>query len=198
MTQHRTSDLPVDPLFINRWSPRAFTNDEITEHQLMALLEAARWAPSAYNVQPWRFVFARRGGAGWQAMMDALVPFNQSWAGSASALVVVLSAEQSQSDEGELQPNAWHAFDAGAAWASVALQAHLWGWATHAMGGFDAEAMRRAVRTPEGFTIHAVVAVGRKADASTLPADLQEYEAPSDRRALAETVFEAAMPASQS
>jgi nitroreductase len=198
MSQTRTPDFPIDPVFVERWSPRAFTAEEIPAQQLMVLLEAARWAPSSYNIQPWRFVFARRGGKGWTPILAALNPFNQAWAQHAAALVVVMSAEQSQPSDGEAaQPNAAHAFDAGAAWASLALQARLSGWATHAMGGFDAAKLRQALRAPDGLALHAVVAVGRKADASTLPVDLQEDESPSGRRSLAETVFEGAMPALQ-
>jgi len=164
----------------------------------MAFLEAARWAPSSYNIQPWRFVYARRGGNGWTSILEALNPFNQAWAQHAAVLVVVLSAAEAPASDGEAaRPNPAHAFDAGAAWASLALQAHLSGWATHAMGGFDAAKLRQALRALNGLALHAVIAIGRKADVSTLPVDLQDDESPSGRRALSETVFEGAMPSLQ-
>ena len=87
----RTADYPIDPLFLQRWSPRAFADEAISEHDLLTMLEAGRWAASSYNSQPWRFLYARRGTAHWQKFFDLLVPFNQSWTKDAAALVVALA-----------------------------------------------------------------------------------------------------------
>jgi len=185
MSAPRTPDHPIDPLFTNRWSPRAFAGTALPEHALLSLLEAARWAPSSYNAQPWRFVYARRDTAAWAPIFASLVEFNQGWAQHAAALVVVISAEQAVFPGAEAAvPNASHAFDAGAAWASLAFQATLSGWAAHAMAGFDAEALQSAIGLPEGYVIHAVVAIGRPGDKTALPDYLQPMEQPSGRKPL--------------
>lgn len=188
----RTPAHPIDPLFVRRWSPRALTGAPIAESELLTLLEAARWAPSAYNAQPWRFLYARRDTAAWAPVFGALVPFNQVWAQNAAALVVVLSRTISGPSGPEAQPNRWHAFDAGAAWASLAFQAELSGWAAHAMAGFDAEALRAALAVPTTYDLHAVVAVGRRGDPAALPEPLRAREAPNGRTTLAGIAAEGA------
>jgi len=181
---------PIAPLFTERWSPRAFSDERIDEASLLTLLEAARWSPSASNVQPWRFVYALAGTPEWAPICQALVPFNQAWAGKAAALVVVMSRQTTVAPgQAEAKPNAWHAFDAGAAWASLAFQAHLSGWVTHAMGGFDAEALRAALGAPADVSLHAVVAVGRQGDKAILPEALQAREQPNDRLPLAQVAM---------
>jgi nitroreductase len=180
----RTPDHPIDSLFTRRWSPRALTGEPIAEADLLSLLEAARWAPSAYNAQPWRFLYAHRETADWPAIFDGLVAFNQMWAVRASALVVVLSRSVSGPPGGDPQPNPWHAFDAGAAWASLAFQATLSGWVAHAMAGFDAEKIRANLGVPAAYAIHTVVAIGRQGGKSLLPEPLQAREAPNGRSPL--------------
>lgn len=191
MTDMRQPEYPIDPLFTDRWSPRAFSGESIPEDVLMTLLEAARWAPSSYNAQPWRFVYVRRDTPGWKPVFDTLVEFNQSWAQRAAALVVVVSAKQAVfpgSEESE--PNPSHSFDTGAAWASLAFQATLLGWASHGMAGFDADQLRQAVQVPEGYAIEAVVAIGKRADKAVLPDELQSMEAPNGRLPLAQLAAE--------
>src|SRR4051812_29920955 len=90
MTQ-RTSDHAIDPLFLERWSPRAFDGSEIPDADLMTMFEAARWAPSAFNSQPWRFLYAKRWDANWERFLGLLIPWNQGWAHSASVLIYILS-----------------------------------------------------------------------------------------------------------
>jgi nitroreductase len=182
MSQVRHPDHSIAPIFIERWSPRAFTGELISNETLLALLEAARWAPSGYNVQPWRFIFGRAGTPAWGPIFETLVPFNQEWAQRASALVVLLSATHwVPPGQSEPQPNHTHAFDVGAAWASLAFQAHLAGWQTHGIGGFDREAARRNLGVPPGHELHAVVAIGRRGDKSVLSEALQAREQPNDR-----------------
>ena len=89
--EYRKPEYDVNPVFLNRWSPRAMSGEGISEEDLMSLFEAARWAPSANNNQPWRFVFARRDTPHWQPFLDLLVDLNRAWAFRAAALVVVVS-----------------------------------------------------------------------------------------------------------
>ncbi len=187
----RTADHPINPLFIDRWSPRSFTGEALSHEQVLTLLEAARWAPSASNLQPWRFVYALRGTAHWDGIFQSLVPFNQRWAHSAGALIVVASATTSVS-EGmtEAKPNSWHAFDAGAAWAQIGLQAVHSGLAAHAAGGFDSDKLRAAIELPEDCAIHAVVMVGKRGPREALPEDLAAREEPSGRHPLDTLAFE--------
>jgi nitroreductase len=187
----RQADNPVSPMFLGRWSPRAFTGEPIPLETLLTLFEAARWAPSASNSQPWRFVYARRGTPAWDSFLGFLIPYNQSWAHAASALVVVLSKATSI-PPGKTEPTtSWTAsFDTGAAWASLAFQAHILGWAAHGMGGFDHDAARRVIKAPEEYRLEAVVAIGKRGEPAALPERLQANEKPNARRPLTESVFE--------
>ncbi len=181
----RTSDHPIDPLFLDRHSPRAFTEATLTEAEVLTLLEAARWAPSGSNLQPWRFAYGLRGDAGFAKIAEALVPFNRSWAEKAAALVVVASKTTLERD-GANHPNASHAFDAGAAWMSLALQAHLKGLHVHAMGGFDKVKAAELLNLPENHDLHAVVAIGHKGTPDLLPEVLRPRELPTMRVPLVE------------
>lgn len=187
----RTAQAPVAAPFINRWSPRAFTGKAITNAEMMSLFEAARWAPSTSNTQPWRFVYGLAGSAGFNAIFSTLVPFNQTWAQKASALIAVLSATSSVAPgTTEAKPSPNHAFDTGAAWMSLALQAETMGWRTHAMGGFNADALRTQLGVPEGFAVQCVVAVGEQGARESLPEALQEREVPNGRQTLEAMVAE--------
>lgn len=187
----RTPEHPIAPLFTERWSPRALTGEAMPHETLLSLLEAARWAPSASNIQPWRLVWGHAGTPAFDAILNTLVPFNQGWARNASVLVVVASQTQSTAPgAAEAKANPWHAFDAGAAWAQLALQASLTGWVAHAMGGFDAQALRSALGAPADAALHAVVALGRQGDKATLPEALQARELPSQRLPLAAVAVE--------
>lgn len=105
MSNERIPEHPIEPLFVDRWSPRAFGAEDMAKDDLLSMLEAARWAPSAYNIQPWRFVYALRGDANWQRFVDILNPFNATWAQNASALIVLLSDTQLPDDgSGEAKP----------------------------------------------------------------------------------------------
>ncbi len=187
MTHHvdptRHADHPIAGQFLTRWSPRAFADVAMTEAQVLSVLEAARWAPSASNNQPWRFVWGLRGDAGFAAILEALVPFNRSWAEKAAALVMVASVDQTERD-GVKSDNRWHAFDAGAAWAQMGLQAQAMGLSAHAMGGFDVETAERLLNAPKGLVLQAVVAIGTRGDAASLPEGLQAREHPSLRQPL--------------
>jgi nitroreductase len=192
----RTAAHPIDKLFLERWSPRAFTGEEISEAELSTILEAARWAPSSYNSQPWRFLYARRGSAHWPTFLGLLNEFNQSWAKQAGALLIVVSSSTMLPPGAEKPvPSHSHSFDAGAAWANLALQANLSGWQAHAMVGFDIPRAFASLNVPEGFRVEAAVAIGRRGPASLLPEAIAAREKPNDRKTLAEIAFEGGFPA---
>lgn len=184
----RTPDHPVAPLFVDRWSPRSFTGEPVPDAVLASAFEAARWAPSASNVQPWRFLIARNGDAHWESFVSLLAPRNALWASRASALIVVLS-ELKLERRGAIVDNISHSFDAGAAWTNFAHQALLLGWHTHGIGGFDREAARELLAVPDDFAIETIVALGRQGALDTLHADFHAGESPNTRRPIAETVF---------
>ena len=190
-TDIRAADHAVDPQFLARWSPRAFTAEPIPEVVLMSLFEAARWAPSAFNGQPWRFVYARRETPAWGPLFEALIPYNQAWVERASVLMFIASDRFRRVEGREPAPHPTHSFDAGAAWGYLALQAHLSGWAAHGMAGFDHAKAYDATGLPESdFRIEAAIAVGRATDASVLPESYQAREVPSGRIPVSEFAFE--------
>ncbi len=184
----RRADFPIAGQFLDRWSPRAFTDAQITEPDLLGILEAGRWAPSASNVQPWRFVYSLRGDAHWNGFVSTLTENNQKWAGRASALVAVLSSRFIVAPDGEATVSRTHSFDAGCAWGFLALQAHLNGWAAHGMAGFDPARARTLLQVPQSFAIEAFVAIGRQGPVDVLPVGLRARELPSQRRPLADSV----------
>jgi nitroreductase len=191
----RTADHPIDTLFLDRWSPRAFTGEAIEQTTLATILEAARWAPSSYNSQPWRFLYARRDTPAWTRFLDLLNPFNRSWCEPAAALIVVVSRETMRPPGAEQDvPSYSHSFDAGAAWGSLALQTTKLGWSAHGMVGFDMAAAKTALRIPDGYRVEAAVAIGRRGAASLLPEGLAAREVPSPRLPLAELAFEGGFP----
>ena len=180
----RVAQYPILPMILDRWSTRAFDpSTEVSTGELAVLFEAARWAPSAFNVQPWHFVYALRGKQNWEAMKDLLIPFNQAWAACAGALVCVCSETDAPGKAaGERVPSYSHSFDTGAAWAMFALQAHSTGLSTHAMTGFDVDRAQRELGLPTNVRPEAIVAVGRPGASSNLATGLRERDIPSDRR----------------
>jgi nitroreductase len=180
---------PVDELFLDRWSPRAMSGESISEEELLTLFEAARWAPSSYNNQPWRILYARRDTEHWPAFFGLLVEGNQTWAKDAAALLLFVSKETFDFNG---KPYPTHSFDTGAAWENLALQATLMGLVAHGMQGFDYERARAELNIPEGFRVEAMAAVGRPGDPARLPEQLREREAPSDRKPLSEVTCEGA------
>jgi nitroreductase len=187
----RTADPRILPLILERWSPRSFDGTAVPEGELLAMIEAAGWAPSAFNVQPWTFLYARPGDAHWDRFLSVLVPFNQSWAKDAGALLFIVSQETSGSQG---QPLYSHSFDAGAAWALLAIQAQHMGWHSHGMTGIDFDRARTELAIPEGYRLEAAVAIGRKAPADRLPEGLREREAPAPRKPVAEIAVAGPFP----
>ena len=190
----RSAHPRVLPLLVERWSPRAFDGSSLPDEDVQVIFEGAGLAPSAFNVQPWRFLYARRGDANWDRFLSLLIPFNASWAKDAGLLVFVVS--QTHSFDGEKDaPLYSHSFDAGAAWAQLALQATALGYHAHGMTGLEFEKARAELGLPDGFRLEAAVAVGRRAPADVLPEGLCAKEVPSDRRAWTETAFAGNFPA---
>ena len=178
----REPDHPIDPLFLKRWSPRAFDRSDICEEDLQILFEAARWAPSAFNSQPWRFLYARRSDDNWGPFLDLLIPWNREWAKSASVLIYILSDTLMSTKWGGETVSHSHSFDAGAAWACLALQATRLGYQAHAMSGVEFDRARKELQVPERFRIEAAVVVGRRGDPGELSDKLLAREQPSGRR----------------
>jgi nitroreductase len=186
-SEERHADHPVDALFLDRWSPRAMSGDPIADDELMVLFEAARWAPSSFNNQPWRILYARRGSDHWPTFLGLLVDANKVWASKAAALLVFVSKTTFDHNG---KPARTHSFDAGAAWENLALQASLRGLVAHGMQGFDYERARTELGIPDEYRVEAMVAVGRPGLREALPEKLQAVESPNERRPLAKTVCE--------
>jgi nitroreductase len=187
----RSADHAIDPLFLERWSPRAFSSEPISEAELMSLLEAARWAPSSYNAQPWRFIYARRDTEHWPRLLGLLSAYNQSWAKNAAALLILVSKTTTvPPGKQEEVPSPTHSLDAGAAWQNLALQATRSGWAAHGMAGFDRERTAVELGVPPDYRAECAIAIGRRGDKSVLPEALQAREQPSGRLPLAQIVSE--------
>lgn len=186
----RTADHSIDTLFLERWSPRAFNGDPIALEELLTLLEAARWAASSGNSQPWRFIYGLSGTPAFDKLHGLLLPGNQTWAKHASALLFFVSKKTSTSPDGKVSHLGAHSFDTGAAANSFALQALKRGWHTHFMGGFDRERAIAELNIPDDVHVEAACAVGHLGDPASLPEALREREKPNSRRPLAESVFE--------
>jgi len=195
MTRHTyakaaSTTVPVHPLVAERWSPRGFDREhELGDEALYALLEAARWAPSSANSQPWRFLVTRRGEDAHGRLFRALAPGNQAWAGTASALVLV--AARTATDEGDPQP--WALYDTGQAVATLVTQAQADGLSVHQMGGFDTAAVRAEFGLDGTLTPIVILAVGRRDGTAELPEPFAAREAaPRARRPLSDLLLPAA------
>ncbi len=158
----RRSQYPVEPLFLDRWSPRAFDASVMPDVDLMTLFEAARWAPSAFNYQPWRFLYAARESADFARFLGLLAPFNQAWVQHASVLIFAVS-QRTMSMGPDTKPSHSHSFDTGAAWVQLALQATRLGYQAHGMTGVDFDRAATELQVPDDYRIEAAIAVGRQA-----------------------------------
>ncbi|MFT4056810.1 MAG: nitroreductase family protein [Novosphingobium sp.] len=181
----RIANPKIEKLIVDRWSPRAFDGSEMPQEDLDAILEAGGWAPSAYNVQPWTFLYAKKGDANWDLFLSGLIDFNAGWAKEASAIVYVVSDKFMRSEKGNSE-NHSHSFDAGAAWVLAAIQAQALGYHTHGMTGLKFGEAEAALGIPEDHRLEAAFAIGKQGDKSVLPDFLQSREVASDRKPLAE------------
>lgn len=184
--ENRTAYYPIEPLILNRWSPRAFSGEPLAIEELMPLFEAARWAPSSYNGQPWRFIYAINGSPQWEGFVGLLDEFNQRWAAKAGALIVLASKKSFDWDA----PAKTHSMDAGAAWQNLALQASASGLISHGMEGFDYDRARELLNISDDHHVEMMIAVGKRGSIDQLDDELKEMEVPSDRRPLSEIAIE--------
>lgn len=177
----------INSLFIDRWSPRAMTGEDIDDVDLMSLFEAARWAPSSYNNQPWRFIYAKRNTEHWDRLFNLLAEGNRAWAKNSALLVIVISRKNFEYNE---KPARTHQFDAGSAWENLALEAFSRGIVAHGMQGFDYDKARIDLEIPTDFEVMAMIAIGKKGPRESLSPELQEKEKLSDRKPLKDIVME--------
>lgn len=176
--QHRKALHDIDQKYVNRWSPRAFLNKEVPDNVLHSVFEAARWAPSAANKQPWRYIVAKNK-EDHERFLTFINDGNKIWCKKAPVLIAVASRRTwSYGGEGV---NPTHAFDTGASWGYLALEANRQGLITHGMGGFDREKAKEVLNIPEEFDVHAIVALGYYGGHDQLSEELQEREKPSGR-----------------
>ncbi|MBR9699189.1 nitroreductase family protein [Candidatus Woesearchaeota archaeon] len=185
--KHRKAGYDIHPLFLNRWSPRAMSGEKLEKDELMALFEAARWAPSAFNNQLWKYIYAERDSEHWDTFLNLLVEFNQSWCKDAAALVVVISRKDAEYND---KPAPTHEFDAGASWENLALEGAKRDLVIHGMAGFDYEKAKKQLEVPDNYKVLAMIAIGKRGKTEDLPKEVQEKEIPSDRRPLKEIAIE--------
>lgn len=183
VSQARHAEYPVDAAVLNRWSTRAFLEKEVPEQTLLSVFEAAHWAPSAFNAQPWRFIVARTSEER-EKFFPFIGEFNLGWCSKAPVLALIVS--KTVTDKGDFPS---FAFDAGAAWGILALEATKQGLATHAMTGFDFAKAREILGIPQEYAIQALVAIGYPGPKENLPEPLQQREVPSPRVPVKDVLF---------
>lgn len=186
-TQNRKADYPIDDLYLERWSSRAFSNETVDEDLLFSLFEAARWAPSAANIQPWRFVYAQTEEDR-ERFLTFINDGNVTWCKEAPVLVAVIAHMHFDEETSDVNPT--HAFDAGTAWGYLSLEATRKGLLTHGMGGFDRIKAKEVLGVPDGYAVLALIAIGYQGDKETLPEALKKREVPSDRNKIDAFVYE--------
>ncbi len=180
------NEYPIDDNIANRWSGRAFAAKLVEDEVLMSLFEAARWAPSAFNEQPWRFVVGIKGDSNFVKIGDVLDPFNQKWALNAPVLIQVL-AKKSFTQNGKANTHYMH--DVGQAMANLSIEATRHNLNVHQMAGFDKQKAAEYFINSDDFAPVTVVAVGYRGSADQLPDNLKDREfAPQVRKPLAELV----------
>lgn len=186
---NRKADHKILDLILNRWSPRAMSGEPISDEELNCLFEAARWAPSSYNGQPWRFIYAKRDTPAWDSIYNLMVQSNKDWTKNAAVLMVIFSRNNFTYNN---KPSRTHSFDTGLAWENLALQGTSQGLVVHGMEGFDYAKAKEVLSIPDGYTIEAMCAVGRPGRKEDLPEAMQKDEKPSDRKPITEFAFEGA------
>ncbi len=180
----RKPEYDVAPLFYTRWSPRAMSGEEMAKEELMPLFEAAKWAPSSYNNQPWRFIVAVTKEDK-EKFMEFLGDFNRQWCKNASALVVIVSSKVFEFNG---QPSITHSFDTGAAWGALCLEGGRRGLVVHGMQGFDYDKVKSVLNIGDNYTVEAMCAIGKMGKKSVLPKEMREKEVPSQRKSVQEIV----------
>ena len=185
---------PVHELLQKRFSPRVFEDRSVSRETIRKLLEAARWAPSCFNEQPWLFVYGARGDDSSQefdTVLQILNERNQGWAKNASVLAILFARRTFARND---KPNRWAQFDCGAAWVSLALQARSMGLYAHGMAGFYPDKAYELLNVPEDkYEAMAAIAVGQYGDREALPEPVREMDEPNDRKPLAEVAVKGSL-----
>ena len=180
---NRRPEYNIDPLFINRWSPRAFDPSQIEDNVIKSIFEAARWTMSCYNDQPWLFLYATEEKE-LKLFRSILAEFNQKWASNAPVLGFIFARRRFTHND---KPNDWAAFDCGAAWMALTLQARMFGLYTHGMAGFDREKVYQVLNVPKSdYDALCAFTIGCYGDRDKLPEDMKKNEQPNNRKALSE------------
>lgn len=182
----RKATYQVEELIINRWSSRAMSGEAVTEFELMSLIDAARWAPSSFNNQPWRFIYAYRDTPEWQTLFDLLMPSNQIWVKNGGALLVIISRNTFEYND---KPSRTHSFDTGAAMENFALQGSAMHLIVHGLEGFNYDRARTVLQIPHNYDVEAMFVVGKRGQIDQLPEDLQKREEMSERKNISELIF---------
>lgn len=181
---------PIETVIAERWSGRAYdASVPVTEEELIALTEAARWAPSCFGDAPWRYLICNKYAdeQAWENALDALAPGNQEWAKNAPVLILAASVPNFQHND---KPNRWSGYDTGAASLNLCLQATAMGLMSHQMGGFDGDKMREHFTIPDTVHMWSVIAIGHPAPPDALSPELLERELSArERRPLKEQFF---------
>lgn len=185
--ENRDPEYPILPLFLNRWSPRAMSGESMEEEEFMPLFEAARWAPSSYNNQSWRFIYATRESKNWDTFLSLLNEGNKSWA-EEGAVLVLIASKTTFDHNGENSRT--HSFDVGAAWQNLALEGARRDLVVHGLEGLDYKRARKKLEVPEEFDIEAMAVIGKKGEKDGLPDPLEEREEPSDRKDIDKIISE--------
>lgn len=186
MTKTAVTDHPIVSHIAERWSPRAFDSRAVAEDDLRSLFEAARWAASCYNAQPWRFVYAVRGEPEFETVLACLREGNAAWA--AKAPVLLIASAKSTHEDGS--PNGHAAHDLGQAMAMLSIEATARGLHVHQMAGFYPDKARDLLGIPDGFVPMTAAAIGYLGDPATLSERLHERElAPRVRKPVDEIAF---------
>jgi nitroreductase len=186
-TSVRKPDHPIESIFHQRWSPRSMTGEPISQEEMLRLFEAARWAPSTYNEQEWRFLYGRRDTPQWPLFFELLAEGNRAWCQRAALLCVIAAHKVFQRNN---KPNPVHIFDVGLAFENLALQGTAMGLVVHGMQGFDFEKARTTLSVPDDYAVAAMFAVGRHGNPADLPPELRAIEAPSQRKPVREIICE--------
>lgn len=183
----RQSEYPIDKIFLDRWSPRAMSGESISDEELMSLFEAAKWAPSSMNEQPWRFIYAKKDSPYWEVFFNLLSDGNKRWCKNAAVLVVIASKKKFTQYDSD---NATASFSSGSAFENLALQGSINGFVVHGMGGFDYDRAKKDLEISDEYVVNAMCAIGKHGNLDVLDEKDRLRDFPSDRKKLKEIVFE--------
>jgi len=183
----RKPEYPINDLILNRWSPRAMSGETMSDEELMPLFEAAKWAPTSYNNQLTRFIYAKRDTSYWDKFFNLLMEGNQLWCKNASVLVIIISRKVNYHND---SPQPTHSFEAGAAFENLCIEGETRKLVVHGMAGFDFTKAKEMLDLSDKWNVECMFAIGKPGKKEDLPEEMQKMEAPSDRKPLKELVFE--------